>query len=91
MRISDRSDLTGQVAVVTGGASGIGAATVEALAARGVHVAVADLRVDAAEAVAGLERDAGSAFAVELDVRDERSVEASIGTVVSEVGAPTSS
>ena len=45
-------DLTGRVAVVTGGASGIGAATVEALAARGAHVAVADLRVDAAEAVA---------------------------------------
>ncbi len=79
-------DLTGRVAVVTGGASGIGAATVEALAARGAHVAVADLRVDAAEAVAARDRDAGSAFAVELDVRDERSVEAAIGTVVSELG-----
>ena len=82
----DRSDLTGRVAVVTGGASGIGVATVEALAARGVHVAVADLRVDAAEAVAARDRDAGSAFAVELDVRDERSVEAAVGTVVSELG-----
>ncbi len=82
----DRSDLTGRVAVVTGGASGIGAATVEALAARGAHVAVADLRVDAAEAVAALDRDAGSAFAVEIDVRDERSVEAAVGTVVSELG-----
>ena len=79
-------DLTGRVAVVTGGASGIGAATVEALAARGAHVAVADLRVDDAEAVAARDRDAGSAFAVKLDVRDERSVEAAVATVVSELG-----
>lgn len=42
----------GQVALVTGGAGGIGAATARRLAARGVHVAVADLDLDGARAVA---------------------------------------
>ena len=81
------SDLTGRVAVVTGGASGIGAATVEALAARGAHVAVADVRVDVAEAVAARDRPGqGSVFAVALDVRDEGSVAAAVGKVIDELG-----
>ena len=80
-------DLTGRVAIVTGGASGIGAATVEALAARGAHVAVADVRLDAAEQVAASDRDTpGSVVPVALDVRDERSVEAAIAAVVAEFG-----
>jgi hypothetical protein len=46
-------DLTGQVAVVTGGAAGIGKAIVTRLAAAGAAVVVADLLLEPAQAVAG--------------------------------------
>jgi 3-hydroxybutyrate dehydrogenase len=46
------TDLTGKRAVVTGGASGIGAAIAEAFASAGAHVVVADLDGDAAARVA---------------------------------------
>lgn len=50
------SELAGRTALITGGASGIGAACARELAARGAQVTVADLDSDAAEAVA---RDIG--------------------------------
>lgn len=58
------SDLSGQTALITGGAGGIGAACAEALAARGAHVIVADRDAEAAERVAGQVR--GDAWAVDL-------------------------
>ena len=48
-----RGELAGRVALITGGASGIGRAAARLLAARGAHVVVADLNLDGAEAVAG--------------------------------------
>jgi NAD(P)-dependent dehydrogenase (short-subunit alcohol dehydrogenase family) len=61
--------LAGRVALVTGGASGLGAATSLALGAAGMAVVVADLREDPAEAVAGAIRAAGGkATAHRLDV-----------------------
>jgi 2-hydroxycyclohexanecarboxyl-CoA dehydrogenase len=48
-----RVRLEGQIAVVTGGASGIGAATCRRLAAEGAQVAVCDINVDGARGVAG--------------------------------------
>ena len=73
-----RGELGGRIAVVTGGASGIGRATARLLAARGAHVVVADLNVEGAQAVAeelvaehGLRR----ALAVEVDVTDESAVQ----------------
>ena len=59
--------LQGKVAVVTGGAQGIGRAVVEALAREGARVAVADLR-DATDAV---EACGGEAFQLRTDVTDE--------------------
>jgi NAD(P)-dependent dehydrogenase (short-subunit alcohol dehydrogenase family) len=59
-------------AVVTGGASGLGAATARALAAKGVRVALFDLQADKGEALA---REIGGVFCA-VDVTDDASVEA---------------
>jgi NAD(P)-dependent dehydrogenase (short-subunit alcohol dehydrogenase family) len=61
-------------AVVTGGASGLGAATAKALAAEGVRVALLDLNADLGEKVA---KDLGGVFA-KCDVTDEASVNAAL-------------
>ncbi|WP_139981401.1 SDR family NAD(P)-dependent oxidoreductase [Nocardioides litoris] len=63
------SDLHGRVAVVTGGARGIGAATARALADRGATVVVGDLDLDLAAQVA---REVGG-DALPLDVAEEAS------------------
>jgi 3-hydroxybutyrate dehydrogenase len=57
-------DLTGKRAVVTGGASGIGAAAARRLAAAGAHVVVCDRDADGAEAVA--KEVSGEAWVVDL-------------------------
>ena len=81
------SDLTGRVALVTGGGSGIGAACARALAALGAHVAVTDISAASAEGVAsGIESDGGRAFARALDVTDARAVDAMVEAVVREAG-----
>lgn len=58
------SDLSGKTALVTGGASGIGAACARELAARGARVTVADRDADAAAALA--DEIGGTAWAVDL-------------------------
>ncbi len=61
----------GAVAIVTGGASGIGRALAKALVRRGAQVVVADLQIDLAEeTVAGIRSHGGKATAAELDVTD---------------------
>lgn len=70
-------DLQGKVAVVTGGAAGIGGATSEALARAGAHVVIAD--VDGARAderVAAIADAGGSAESLVVDVRDATAVRA---------------
>jgi len=74
--------LEGRTALVTGGASGIGAATARRLAAEGARVAVGDIDMDAARAVAG-EIDG---LAAELDVTDTASIGRAVGTVAGEIG-----
>ena len=75
--------LDGRIAVVTGAARGIGAASALRLAAEGAHVAVADLNLAGAKDVVSQILDAkGSAVAVELDLGDIESVRSMIDTVV---------
>lgn len=71
------------VAVVTGGAGGIGAAVCRALAAGGHRVAVADLSADAARGVA----DSVDGIAVRIDVTDPESVREAVQEVTQRAGA----
>lgn len=67
-------DLTGAVAVVTGGASGLGAATVRRLAAAGVRVVIADLQDDKGEALAA---EVGGGYS-HTDVTNEDQVQTAV-------------
>ena len=84
-------DLTGRVAVVTGGAGGIGLALCQELQAEGMHVVVSDVRSEAVdEAVAGLTASAADAqqvLGVVTDVSDPDSVEALAVTTFDTFGA----
>jgi len=74
--------LEGKTAFVTGGASGIGAATARRLAAEGARVAIGDLNEDAGREVAG-EIDG---FACRLDVADTASVRAAVEAATGALG-----
>lgn len=77
------------LAVVTGGASGIGLKTCEVLARRGYAVAVADLNVAGASEVAdGIKAAGGQAQAFELDLEQPESVAAMRAAVVKAMGVP---
>ena len=81
--------LSGRIAVVTGGASGIGRATARLLGSRGAHVVVADLNVDGARGVADelvAANGARRAIAVEVDVTSEDAVQEMIRRTVLEYG-----
>ena len=79
--------LDGKIAVVTGAARGIGAASALRLAAEGAQVAVADLNLAGAKDVVSQILDAkGTAVAVELDLGDIESVRSMIDTVVRDFG-----
>lgn len=77
------AELTGKVALVTGGGSGLGAATCRMLAAAGATVLVADLRAARAEEVATtIERAGGRAHPHQLDVGDAEQAERAVGAAV---------
>ena len=81
-------EFKGRVAVVTGGGGGIGAALAEAFAARGVRLVLADLQLDAAEAVAARLRAGGAdAIAACTDVTSRDDVEALAVDTVRRFGA----
>lgn len=77
-------DIAGAVAVVTGGGSGLGAGTARVLHAAGARVAVLDLSLERAQAVAA-ELDG---LALACDVADEASARQALETVVARLGAP---
>ena len=76
--------LDGAGAIVAGGASGLGAATARALAARGARVAIADLNEESAEQLA--DELGGPAFACRTDVTDESDVERAVAAAVDAFG-----
>ena len=78
-------DIKGKTAVVTGGASGLGAATVERYAADGANVAIFDMNEAAGKALAD-KLGANVAFYA-VDVTNEASVQAGLDAVVEKFGA----
>ena len=76
--------LKDKVAVVTGGAQGIGEAIVRAYAAEGAHVVIADMAVDKGQALA--RELGGKAIAIPLDVRDRAAIDGMVRTVVERLG-----
>jgi NAD(P)-dependent dehydrogenase (short-subunit alcohol dehydrogenase family) len=80
-------DFDGRVAVVTGGASGIGRASAELFASRGARVVVADLDdAQGAAAVAAINALEGEAVFVRADVTDPGQVAAVVSTAVESFG-----
>jgi NAD(P)-dependent dehydrogenase (short-subunit alcohol dehydrogenase family) len=79
--------LAGKIAIVTGGAAGIGKAIALALATEGADVAIADIQDAKAQAVAQMIREKGRrALALHCDVGDSAQVDAMVGQVVQELG-----
>ncbi len=81
-------DLSDRVAVITGGASGIGRGIARALAAEGASVVVADLEAEAAEAVAAeLTAEGQRAIARRVDVTDQSDLDALAAATIEAFGA----
>lgn len=78
-------DIKGKTAVVTGGASGLGAATVERYAADGANVAIFDMNETAGKALA--EKLGAKVAFYAVDVTNEASVQAGLDAVVEKFGA----
>ncbi len=77
-------ELNNRVALITGGASGLGLATTEHLVAQGANVVVCDLNEEAGQALAG--RLGKQVLFVNVDVTREGSVKAAIAQAVSTFG-----
>lgn len=81
------TSLAGKVALVTGGALGIGGATARRLAAAGAHVFIADVNAEAAaQNVARIETSGGVAAAGVFDVSEQDQVQAMVDATVARFG-----
>ena len=81
-RMPKGKPLASRVALVTGGGSGIGAATARRLAAEGAHVVVADLDVESATSLAGELGSRDVARGVAIDVSSKDAVQAAVDEAV---------
>ena len=87
MTIQDKFDLSGRVAVVTGGAGLLGAEFCRTLAEAGAAVAVVDLNASASQAVADALTNSGyQALAISTDITKPDSVNALVEKVLSDFG-----
>jgi NADP-dependent 3-hydroxy acid dehydrogenase YdfG len=83
--------LTGSVAYVTGGSSGLGAETASTLAGVGVAVAVSARRKDKLDdLVTEIENAGGRALAIEADITDRAQAQVAVSTVVETSDGSTS-
>lgn len=83
------SGLEGRVAIVTGGASGIGAGITRVLATAGATVVILDVNAEGAKHEAAAFREAGlNIRAMALDVSDEAAIIATCAEIESTLGAP---
>jgi len=81
------SSINGKVAIVTGAASGIGKEIAFELARAGAAIAVADINLDGAQAVADeIARTGARAIGIAMDVTDEAAVNAGTAAVVEQLG-----
>jgi NAD(P)-dependent dehydrogenase (short-subunit alcohol dehydrogenase family) len=79
--------LHGQVALITGGAGGLGRPIAAGLAAAGATVAIADIAIDQAQqAAAAIAAQGGQALGLHLDVTDANSVQAAVDQLVTHWG-----
>jgi NAD(P)-dependent dehydrogenase (short-subunit alcohol dehydrogenase family) len=85
--VADLEDLTGKVAVVTGGAAGIGRGLVEALLDEGARVVIADIEEPVLDASVAELTARGEVTGVRTDVSDFDSVDALAKTVFDRYGA----
>lgn len=79
----DAIRLDGKIAIITGGAGGIGAATAQLMTLRGAKVAIADIDMPRTQAVAAGIPDA---LPIHLDLEDEASIEAMVARTVAHFG-----
>ncbi|MED3383365.1 SDR family oxidoreductase [Bacillus subtilis] len=88
MSIMERFKLTNKVAIMTGGASGLGKAMADALSEAGAKLVIADLNGEAADRVAKdlEERHGVPAISVEVNVTNEKQVEAMVDKVIKTFG-----
>ena len=85
--MAEGGQLEGKVAIITGGGSGIGRALCLGLAEEGAAIAVADLRLPAAQETASEVRErGGTATAVEVNVSQSASVDAMVQSVLAGSG-----
>src|SRR3970040_2985163 len=87
---SEEMELNGRVALVTGGAGGIGGAAVRALARVGVSGVAINYRKSGKEAealAAEIERSGVKALAIQADVQNDAEVREMIGKIREEVGS----
>ena len=83
-------DLKGRVAVITGGAGGIGYSIATAYAAQGMDVALLDLSPKVAESAERLAAEHGvKSIGLPVDVTDPAAVETVFGGIEQQLGTPT--
>jgi len=81
------ADLSGKVAVVTGGGQGLGLGIVMRMAEQGADIAIADLSLENVESAAKQVRELGrTAYTAKMDVTDKDSIDAAIKKILSEAG-----